>query len=98
MAGLRHISLLSFDGAPDDTVEAIAADLRALGLTLDGCGRYDVGRDLGLAEGNAGLAIVADFSSEAAYEAYRTHDEHVRIINELILPALTGRTAIQHAL
>jgi Stress responsive A/B Barrel Domain len=84
---IRHAALLRFkDGTPAEDVEAVAAALR--GVATGGLLALTVGRDAGLREGNAGLAIVADFADEAAYRAYDEDAEHNRIRRELLAPIL----------
>ena len=56
------------------------------------CGRP---RTLGVAEGNADLAVVADFDDVDAWRVYRDDPEHQRVIAELIRPNLADRTAAQ---
>ncbi len=95
--GLRHISLLTFrDDTTGDQLDAIIAALRGLPGQIPEIRSYVVGADLGLAEGNASLAIVADFDDAAGYEAYRDHPAHQAVAAELIVPVLAGRAAIQH--
>lgn len=92
----RHIVLLSFADATGEQRQAIADGLRALPDQIPEIRRYEVGVDLGLAAGNAHLAVVADFDDQAGYEAYRDHPAHRSLITEQIQPILTARTAIQH--
>jgi hypothetical protein len=86
-AVVRHAALLRFkDGTPVEDVEAVAAALRA--VTTEGMLALTVGRDAGLREGNAELAVVADFADEAAYRVYDGDAEHNRIRRELLAPIL----------
>ena len=95
--GLRHISLLTFrEDTTDDQIDAIVADLRALPGQIPEIRSYVVGTDLGLADGNASLAIVADFDDAAGYEVYRDHTAHQAVATDRIVPVLAGRSAIQH--
>lgn len=97
MSGLRHVVTLTMsDAATDEQIDAIVDALRGLPDEIPEIDHYVVGRDAGLAEGNATLAIVGDFASVAAYEVYRDHEAHHRVINELILPVIAGRSAVQH--
>ena len=99
MPGLRHVVTLTFrDGTTDDELDAIVSALRALPESIPELERYVVGADIGRSEGNATLAIVADFESWAGYEAYRDHPEHVAVATDLIVPVLAGRDAVQHEL
>ena len=55
-----------------------------------------IGRDLGLNEGNATFAVVADFDDVDDYLVYRDDPEHQRVIAECIAPILASRTAAQY--
>lgn len=93
---LRHVVLLEFDDAtPVGHVDEIAGKLRELPARLPQLRSYVVGRDLGLAAGNADLAIIAEFEDIDGYLAYRDDPEHRRIIAEMITPHLRARTAAQ---
>lgn len=99
MPGLRHVVTLSFrDDTTEPQLDEIVAALRALPAAIPELKNYVIGTDVGRSEGNATLAIVADFDSWEGYETYRDHPEHQRVAAELILPALTGRGAVQHEL
>ena len=95
--GLRHIVTLTFrDDTTADQVEAIADALRELPGKIPELRSYVVGTDLGLSDGNAHLAVVADFDSEQDWQAYRDHPAHQAIITQQIVPVLTARSAVQH--
>lgn len=95
--GFRHIVLLTVaDDAPTGRAEEIVAALRALPERIPELRRYVVGTDLGISEGNATVAVVADTEDRAGWEAYRDHPDHQRVISELIAPVLVARSAVQH--
>jgi hypothetical protein len=97
MPGLRHVVTLTFrDDVTDDQLAEIVGALRALPDAIPELRSYVVGTDVGRSDGNATLAIVADFDSWSGYEAYRDHPQHVAVGTDLILPVLTGRGAVQH--
>jgi hypothetical protein len=97
MPGVRHVVTLTFrDDTTEAQLDAIVSALHGLPASIPELKSYVVGADLGRSEGNASLAIVADFDSWAGYEAYRDHPEHVAVATDLILPVLTGRGAVQH--
>ena len=84
---LTHIVLITAsDDATDEQVEAMVAGLRRLPEQIDAIGTYEVGRDLGLAEGNATVAIQATFASPAELQAYIDHPAHQQVVAELIRP------------
>ncbi len=94
---IRHVVMFRFrddtDPAQRQAVQdAIATMPEATGVTE----AYDIGFDLGLAEGNFDFAVVGDFADQAAYLAYRDHPEHRRIVSEIILPTISDRAAIQY--
>lgn len=92
----RHIVLLTLrDDATDDARDEIVDRLRELPGRIDSIRRYEVALDLGLSEGNATVAVVADFDDRAGWEEYRDHPDHVAVIEGSIRPVLAARTATQ---
>ncbi len=94
---IRHVALLTF--AADTSaahVQAIDDALSTLPGRIPQLQAYAIGRDLGIHEGNASFAVVADCLTVDDYIAYRDHPEHKRIIAELIAPVLTGRVGAQY--
>lgn len=94
---IRHVVLLRW--TPESTPEqhrAVLDELSALPTAIPEIHRYRLGEDLGLADGNASLSVIADFASGADYETYRDHAEHQRVIAEHIKPILAGRSALQY--
>lgn len=92
----RHVVLLEFDvTTPDDHIQSVAARLRELPAHLPALKGYQVGRDMGLAPGNAHLAVIAEFDDIDGYIDYRDDPAHRRIIEEMILPHLRQRSAAQ---
>lgn len=93
---IQHVVLLTFvPGTTDDQRQAVVDRLRALPSTIPQIVSYHVGPDLGLADGNASLGIVAQFADERGWATYRDHPDHVAVINELIAPIKASRTAVQ---
>ncbi len=82
---VRNVTLIGArpEAAPA-TIAELAAALRA--LRVDGMDWIQVEPDLGLREGNADLAVVADFDSIEAYHRYDQDEEHNRIRRELAGP------------
>ena len=79
---LRNVVIAHLkDGTSDQAVEALMSALK--GLKIPGLVEMTIGRDLGLREGNAGIAIVSDLADEAAYAAYDADPKHNRIRREL---------------
>lgn len=77
----------------DDT--AIAGALSALASGMDEVLDYRCGHDAGLNPGNADFAIIGVFRDHDAFSAYRNHPEHMRILNDMIVPNAQTRTAVQ---
>ena len=95
--GLRHIVTMTFrDDTTPEQVDAIVTTLRELPDLIPEIESYVVGVDAGLADGNADLAVVADFASVADYEIYRDHPAHRAVITQQIVDVLAGRSALQH--
>jgi hypothetical protein len=94
---IRHVVLLEFRAStPDEHLELVAHRLRELPSHIPSIRSYTVGRDLRLAEGNAHLAVTGDFDDVEGYISYRDHPAHRSVIEELILPHLASRAAVQH--
>ncbi|MEZ5166784.1 MAG: Dabb family protein [Acidimicrobiales bacterium] len=95
MSGLRHISLITFAGVAEPVVDEIVAALEALPAAIPAIARYTVGRDLGLQEGNATVAVVGDFASADDYRIYAAHPAHVAVLDNHIRPHMTALTRTQ---
>ena len=92
---IRHTVLISFDGVDDAIVDNAIIELRSLPALIPEIQSYTVGRDLGLAEGNATIVIAGDFASIEDYETYSGHPEHVRVVTDSIKPSVTGLVRAQ---
>jgi hypothetical protein len=96
---LRHVVLFDLrDDAIEADVDAAVAGLRGLVESVDAVIALTAGRDAGLADGNAGIALVVDVADANGWRAYQDHPEHVRVATTLVRPVITGRTAVQHLL
>jgi hypothetical protein len=94
---IRHVVL--FRWTPDATPEQkqrVAAELRRLPALLPVLRGYDVGADLGLAEGNFEFAVVADFDDLEGFRTYRDNPAHRAVIAEFIQPIIAQRAAVQY--
>jgi len=94
---IRHVVLLRW--TPEATPEqhqAVVDALRALPEAIPQIAHYRIGADLGLAEGNANLVVIADFATVADYEAYRDDSTHQHAIATRIKPILATRMAAQY--
>jgi len=96
---IQHVVLITFTPeATDRQKQELVDGLEALPGLIPEIVSYHVGIDLGLAEGNAGVGVVAQFGSEQGWATYRDHPEHRRVIDDLIAPIRASRSAIQFAL
>ena len=93
----HHIALLDLlPETTDDEIDEILETLRRLPDSIDEIRTFRVGRDAGLADDNATVAVVASFDDEQGYAVYRDHPVHQAVIAEFIRPRLAGRSALQH--
>ncbi len=90
------VTLTFEDRITPEQLAGILDGLRSLPDTVPEIESYEVGTDLGRAEGNASLGIVADFASWADYETYRDHPVHRALLHDQIRPVLATRCAVQH--
>jgi len=93
---LTHIVLIRLrDEATPEQVDALVDGLRALPAQIPAVASYTVSRDLGLVEGNHGVAIVARFASPEDLTTYLEHPAHVAVVRDLIPPVSDERARIQ---
>lgn len=93
---LRHLVLFHLaDDASAAAVDAAVAALRALAEEVDVVRELHVGRDAGLAEGNADLALLVVVDDADAWRTYQDHPAHQRVVADHVRPLVTGRTAAQ---
>ena len=93
---IRHVAVFSWiPEATDEQRERAATELATLPPLMRGLRSYVFGADVGLAEGNAEFAIVADFEDADAYFAYRDHPAHVAVAKLAIQPIARQRMTVQ---
>ena len=93
---IRHVSLLTWGvGTTDEQIRHVVDALRRLPQAIPEIRAYAVRTDIGLKDGNAHMAIMADFDDVDGYRTYAEHPAHLRVLSELIRPILAGRSAIQ---
>ena len=93
---VRHVvTLTARDDVTPEQLADVVSVIASLPHVVPGIRSYSVGTDLGIDDGNASIAIVADFDDQTSYEIYRDHPEHRRVINEHVRPILAGRAAAQ---
>ena len=84
---IRHLCLINYkDPAAVDaaTQQKIDAAYKKLPSIIPGILSMEVGRDLGMLDGNCHYAIQATFESEDAFKNYSVHPAH----GEVIFPVL----------
>ena len=87
---LRHLVAFKCAEGSQAKVDALDAALGALSTTIALDHSFHFGPDMGLREPgyNMDYTITADFSDEAAYQAFCSHPAYVKVVNELIKPLL----------
>jgi hypothetical protein len=96
---LRHVVCLTWDEtASPDARQAVEAALAELPSAIPEIRDYRFGPDLGLAPGNADLAVVADFDDVDGWRRYQEHPAHQAVLAQRIRPILTARAAVQFEL
>lgn len=93
---LRHLVLFELaDDATAAAVDAAVEALRGLADEVPEVRELHVGRDAGLAPGNAGLALLVLVDDEEAWRTYQDHPAHRQVVQQHVRPVTTGRTAAQ---
>lgn len=96
--GVRHVVLFTWaEGTLTQQIDAVRAGLASLPGIIPQIVDYRFGSDLGINEGNAEFAVVADFASRDDYLVYRDHPAHRQLISDLVTPIVQRRLAIQFA-
>ena len=93
----RHVALFRF--VPESTPEqhlAVLDALRSLPAQIPELVDYRVGPDVGPAEDNFDVAVVADFAEPEHYEIYLHHPAHEAVASTLVRPILAARAAVQY--
>lgn len=96
---LRHVALFRWKPQTSaEDVSKIEAALHQLPDKIPCLQSYRFGRDLGIQDGNADFAVVADFVDEEGLRTYAEHPEHQAILKQLIRPITANREAIQYVI
>jgi hypothetical protein len=96
---LRHVAL--FRWKPETTaadISKVEAALHQLPSKIPCILAYRFGRDLGVQDGNADFALVADFTDQEGLAIYANHPDHLAVIQNLIRPIVAQREAIQYVI
>lgn len=93
---VSHLVILDWNADTDAShIEAFSAALADLPALIPEIRTYEFGPDLGLTPGNGQFAILATFDDASAYETYRDHPEHRRVIEQFIAGRIASRSAAQ---
>lgn len=92
---IRHVALFTWSEPPaPEWIAQVTRDLAALPAQIPELRSLACGGDLGLTEGTADFAVVAEMDDDAGYRAYRDHPAH-RAVAERILAQSAHRMAAQ---
>jgi hypothetical protein len=93
---IRHVTLIDFKyGTTDEQMAAVRAAFQSLPEHIPGIRDFSVGLDLGLLEGNAGLAVHATFDSRDDFLAYSVHPAHGEVIFPVCGEVMAGYSTAQ---
>ena len=96
---IRHVVLLKWkEDTTDAQVQVVRDGLGTMPDLVPGLLRYEFGSDLGMKDGNADFAIIADFASAADYERYANHPDHLEVIGSAIEPIAASVHRVQYPL
>lgn len=93
---LRHVVLVRLkEDVEEGTTEMLLEALSRLPGLIPDIAAYSFGADLGLAEGNYDLGIVAEFVDADALGRYAVHPAHQEFVAEKLKPVIAQRVALQ---
>jgi hypothetical protein len=81
-----------------DQIEAFTTALAALPDRIPALVSYRFGPDLGLREGNADFAVVAEVRGQEGLSAYLDHPAHLAVVEQFTGVMAASRSAVQFAL
>ena len=92
----RHVLLLTMRNDADDAqVDGLIEALRALPAQIPEIVSYRAGRDLGLRDDTADVAIVGEYADEAAWRTYLAHPAHLAVVTGHVEPIVANRQSVQ---
>lgn len=93
---IRHVASYTWkEGTGAADIQALSEALARLPGLVPDIRAFHFGPDLGVVEGNADFALVADFDDLEAYQRYRASHPHQRLITHLLQPILESRSGVQ---
>ncbi len=94
---IKHITLITFkDGTTDEQKQAVEEIFNSLPQHIPEIDSLVIGLDLGLLEGNAGLAVVADFKNKEDFLVFSTHAAHTDVIFPVCGEVMAGYATAQY--
>lgn len=89
---VRQVILVRWnDGATEQMKKDVATGLLGLRQEIDLIRDIRLGEDLRIRPDNFDFAVSVDFDSRDDYLTYRDHPAHLRVVKELIRPAMAER-------
>jgi hypothetical protein len=96
---LLHLVLFKWkEGTTKAQVEAVDKAMAELPGKIPELKDLKFGSDLGFREGNADWALAATFEDQAGWHAYQVHPAHQAVVQNLAVPIMASRTAMQFPL
>ena len=92
IAAVREVETAAF-GQPNEA--ALVDALRSLPAQIPEIVSYRTGRDLGLRDDTADVAIVGEYADEAAWRAYLAHPAHRAVVTDHVEPLVAHRQSVQ---
>lgn len=93
---ILHIVLFKWkDGVTKEQIDALDAAMAKLAPAIPEVKSLYWGSDMRFREGNADWALAATFEDQAGWQAYQVHPAHQAVVQNIVVPILASRTAIQ---
>lgn len=94
---IKHIVFIKIKGAESDEAKlkdlnTLKTALEALPAQISEIKKFEVGINISDSKTASDLALIGEFDSKDDLEAYKTHPEHLKIIDQI--SSIKGRTAV----
>ena len=86
MAQIRHVVMMAFkDGTPQETIDGLIADYRALPESIDTMKRFEWGTEVGISTHTAGFThcFISTFDAVEDVREYGPHAAHQAFVEAL---------------
>lgn len=83
------------ESATEEDRQGLVDSLRSLPGHIEQIDTYLVGFDPKISPGAPDITIMATYADLEAFNAYRNHAEHVRVVNEVLEPICDRRVSSQ---